>query len=49
MHGYLPYEITKSVETVISDPELAKKVIEAIEYTAPKKVGHVLKVELGVE
>ena len=31
MHGYLPYEITKSVETVISDPELAKKVIEAIE------------------
>ncbi|GAB6163921.1 hypothetical protein JCM12298_30810 [Desulfothermus naphthae] len=31
MHGYLPYEITKSVEAVISDPELAKKVIEAIE------------------
>ncbi len=31
MYGYLPYEITKSVETVISDPELAKKVIEAIE------------------
>ena len=31
MHGYLPYEITKSVEAVLSDPELAKKVIEAIE------------------
>ena len=31
MHGYLPYEITKSVEAVISDPELAKKVIETIE------------------
>jgi len=31
MHSYLPYEITKSVEAVISDPELAKKVIEAIE------------------
>ncbi|GAB6162869.1 hypothetical protein JCM12298_20290 [Desulfothermus naphthae] len=25
------YEITKSVETVLPDPELAKKVIEAIE------------------
>jgi len=31
MHGYLPYEITKSVEAVLSDPELAKKVIETIE------------------
>jgi len=31
MSGYLPYEITKSIEGVITDPELAKKVIEAIE------------------
>ena len=31
MPGYLPYEITKSIEVVISDPELAKKVIKAIE------------------
>ena len=31
MRGYLPYEITKSIEAVISDPELAKKVIKAIE------------------
>jgi len=31
MPGYLPYEITKSIEKLISDPELAKKVIEAIE------------------
>jgi len=31
MSGYLPYEITKSIEEVITDPELAKKVIEAIE------------------
>ena len=31
MPGYLPYEITKSIEAVISDPELAKKVIKAIE------------------
>ncbi len=31
MPGYLPYEITKSIEAVISDPELARKVIKAIE------------------
>jgi len=31
MPGYLPYEITKSIEAVISDPELAKKVIKTIE------------------
>ncbi len=31
MPGYLPYEITKSIEAVISDSELAKKVIKAIE------------------
>ena len=31
MPGYLPYEITKSIEEVVTDPELAKKVIEAIE------------------
>jgi len=31
MPGYLPYEITKSIEEVITDPELAKKVIKAIE------------------
>ena len=31
MSGYLPYEITKSIEEVVTDPELAKKVIEAIE------------------
>jgi len=31
MPGYLPYEITKSIEEIITDPELAKKVIEAIE------------------
>jgi len=31
MSGYLPYEITKSIEGIITDPELAKKVIEAIE------------------
>jgi len=31
MRGYLPYEITKSIEAIISDPELAKKVIKAIE------------------
>ena len=31
MPGYLPYEITKNIETVVSDPELAKKVIETIE------------------
>jgi len=31
MPGHLPYEITKGIESVISDPELAKKVIEAIE------------------
>jgi len=31
MPGYLPYEITKSIEEVITDPELAKKVIETIE------------------
>jgi len=31
MPGYLPYEIAKSIEAVISDPELAKKVIKVIE------------------
>ncbi len=31
MPGYLPYEITKGIESVISDPELARKVIEIIE------------------
>ncbi len=31
MSSYLPYEITKSIEEVVTDPELAKKVIEAIE------------------
>ena len=31
MPRYLPYEITKSIEEVITDPELARKVIEAIE------------------
>ncbi len=31
MPGYLSYEITKGIESVISDPELAKKVIKAIE------------------
>ena len=31
MSGYLPYEITKSIEEVITDPELARKVIETIE------------------
>ncbi len=31
MPGYLPYEITKSIEEVVTDPEIAKKVIEAIE------------------
>ncbi len=31
MPTYLPYEITKSIEEVVADPELAKKVIEAIE------------------
>ncbi len=31
MPRYLPYEITKNIETVVSDPELAKKVIETIE------------------
>ena len=31
MSGYLPYEITKSIEEVVTDPELAKKVIETIE------------------
>ncbi len=31
MPAYLPYEITKSIEEVVTDPELAKKVIEAIE------------------
>ena len=31
MPGYLPYELTKSIEALIPDPELAKKVITTIE------------------
>ena len=31
MAVYLPYELTKSIEALIPDPELAKKVINTIE------------------
>ena len=33
MPAHLPYEVTKSIEEIISDPELAKKVINTIEET----------------
>ncbi len=33
MPVHLPYEVTKSIEELISDPELAKKVINTIEET----------------
>ena len=31
MPAYLPYEVTKSIEEIVSDPEVAKKVINTIE------------------
>ena len=33
MPAHLPYEVTKSIEEIISDPELARKVINTIEET----------------
>jgi len=33
MPAHLPYDLTKSIEEIVSDPELAKKVINTIEET----------------
>ena len=31
MPAHLPYEVTKSIEEIVSDPEVARKVINTIE------------------